>query len=306
MKESFLLAMDTGMPVLGNTGPGPQELIDYDPDTKLGYFGSFPETDFVTINKITNDSGLIVGLSNSTAITWMKFYYNKRILFISQKPIKYNLSYEDLLNAGLLDNGQYLVFNDNVFKYTLLSGLKVNPVEGFTNGINNNLTDGSEYSDILYSVSSKNYSQTKVKFESFTDAQLGIGTSISGSENWCLDEYFNNRNEAISRGYSDLGYVSHSDKTTTNNTKGYRIVLELSNNTINKAWFKSISSNVFEAQVPGDFAIPSGDFTVGVLAQLDRPSVFDAQVPGDFAIPSGNFTVSVLAQLDRPYPFPYQ
>src|SRR5690606_24155055 len=105
MKESFLLVMDTGMPVLGNTGPGPQELIDYDPDTKLGYFGSFPETDFVTINQITNDSGLIVGLSNSTAITWMKFYYNKRILFISQKPIKYNLSYEDLLNAGLLDNG---------------------------------------------------------------------------------------------------------------------------------------------------------------------------------------------------------
>lgn len=89
---------------VGRRGPGEQTLVQG--TNELGYFGPLPSTDFININELVTRTNLRSQATNITIAQptpiWHKFVRKGKILFIPERPVAYNVSWQGLYSLGMV------------------------------------------------------------------------------------------------------------------------------------------------------------------------------------------------------------
>ena len=168
------------------------------------------------------------------------------ILFIPKMTIRHSISWDNLYSKGLVygtdDNGlaptgtptnQMRIVSKNGFNYKvrLIRGSSINPHNG-TSGFNVAITQGSEWNELMYRVSSANPNGTGESFAMYTDAQLNIGHGHgSGSSRyrytWCQEQHSVGSTYRVIRGSISVDSLNTITSSLTNFCIGWRPVLEL-------------------------------------------------------------------------------
>ena len=134
-------------------------------------------------------------------------------------------------NNGLAPTGtptnQLRIVSKNGFNYKvrLIRGSSIDPHNG-TNGTNLAITQGSEWNELMYRVSSANPNGTSENFAMYTDAQLNITTG-NGTYSWTQEQYSAGNTNRVIRGHSSVGYLVFNTSSNTNGYRGWRPALEL-------------------------------------------------------------------------------
>lgn len=216
------------------SGPGNKELLAG--TLQAGYFGEISASELFQGSEVDVASGLTTGTLSSPLVTWLKFAYKGKFLFVAMKQIRTNLAWMDLYNAGLVygergggkyipasgavDQFKYLYKDDGdgrwFFKNRLIRGMSQDP-----GTIDQHA--GSEWDDLLYRVITG-------------EAVLGRWASISPSlfsyngsamQSWVMETDTANLNNTFYRGSSVIGANVSRLKTDTVTNIGWRPVLEL-------------------------------------------------------------------------------
>ena len=120
---------------LGRVSPGPKELKAG--DLSCGYFGKVESSEFGAISgtntaadgKTLSASNLAtaVGVTMGTAINetvpWHKFIFKGEIIYIAEKGIRENISFEAIASRGIVYGSKIITMNDKKFRVTLLKGI---------------------------------------------------------------------------------------------------------------------------------------------------------------------------------------
>jgi hypothetical protein len=101
------------------SAPGPQELSRG--DMGAGYFGRY--TGIFTAVQLSSAVGVSRGsilFYSDSNIEWLKFVYEGKIIYLAQKPIRYDLSWNDLNNAGCVYGEKQVTKDETTYKCRLL------------------------------------------------------------------------------------------------------------------------------------------------------------------------------------------
>lgn len=96
-------ALSNLIPMLAQayTGPGPQTLMHGNMD--LGYYGEIPATSLFLGDALATACGVTAGsVVNNATVTWLKFAYKGKILFIPRVSIRDNVDWLSLYQAGVV------------------------------------------------------------------------------------------------------------------------------------------------------------------------------------------------------------
>ena len=265
-----------------NSGPG-STTMQYDSNTDTGYYGLVDSGDFISGDALCSDIGLSVGTSQHSDTPWMKFYIGENaacnafvrrgetaqayVAFIPQKPIRYNLSWDSIYNAGAVfgtgDNGPYGTGEDspNVtqdaqvtidtkdYIVRLLTCAKENP---FPEEINNtwacddNIGEGSEWNNLIYRVHTDSPNcddptegvsnsettrhggpQDGDNWANFTDNDLLITGGGDGAFSWGQETRSDDTSNRALRGFGGVGGFVVTISSMSDPIFGFRPVLEL-------------------------------------------------------------------------------
>lgn len=162
--------------------PGPSELKGGDWD--CGYYGTVSAAQLgnfddgsqvgkaVTGTTLAAQIGLTAGTLLNNDIVWHKFIRDSELILVAQKPIRYNLSWINIANAGCVFGRNIQSIGGVKYRVTLLKGLSAECAEYDSN-------DGSEWNDLLIPL-------TDGRFANLTLEDLGV-KSGNGYASWCQD-----------------------------------------------------------------------------------------------------------------------
>lgn len=228
MLESLLESGWGKFPRLGYTGPGPQELLTYELDR--GYFGEVTTEELISITELEEQLELAgIGTVFNPSSTWLKMYYQDRILFISKLPLKYGISFDNLNRTGAIYGEGSVAAHGDWFDAKVLGGILEGADVPVVKGNDTEVTHGSEWNDLLYPLISTNVntgSQDIENLANFTEVQLGL-TSGNGRNNITSSYWPLNVNEIVTRGFGNVGNVDSKISSTNDASMGWRVVLEL-------------------------------------------------------------------------------
>ena len=111
MLELLLSSGETPTPPgYPDSGPGPKTLLAG--DEQLGYFGDLTGEELFTAAEMFAAIPLSVGVDIAVpAKPWLKFFFKGKVLYIAKKPLKSNVSWNDIYAVGGVygtnDNGLY-------------------------------------------------------------------------------------------------------------------------------------------------------------------------------------------------------
>ncbi len=220
-------------------GPGPTTLIAG--DTTTGFYGEVTGTELITYGALSTNVGLSAGtLINDAESTWLKFSLDGKVLFISKKRCRNEISWTDIYNIGGVygtgDTGTFPVnggviqdrtvtIGQDTFKVRLLKGAASDPVpnlayDTYTDPIE---VDGSEWNRLLYPV----HNIDSAGWATYSDADLEFGTETTPIGSHVQETFETDTTKRITRGiygYNTLGGVA---LTTNRVIEGWRPVLEL-------------------------------------------------------------------------------
>ncbi len=134
--------------------PGSSTFIDG--DNKLGFYGEVQVKDFISGDQLINMVGLSAGTTQFPTEPWLKFSLNDKILFVTKKCIKYNISFLDLENVGVTYGTRILNIRGRNYRIRLLRGSSSFPAkwdnrrsDAYADPLNSH---GSEWNELLYNV----------------------------------------------------------------------------------------------------------------------------------------------------------
>lgn len=180
------------------TGPGPQTILRG--DAALGYYGEVSAAQLFTSDVVASLCGVTAGAAVSVStISWLKFAYKGKILFVARTSIRDTLSWNDLYTAGvvfgartvtnaLLPTGlqnniiaqnKIIAKDSDNFVVRLLNGapLPTTPINnqaipGLSKYYTTNMQD-CEYTDLLCrTITTSTPEQVGQNFDNFRDYQL--------------------------------------------------------------------------------------------------------------------------------------
>lgn len=167
------------------SGPGLRQPVTGDMES--GYFGELTESEFLSINEFLEQLGLIGGVGEViSSITWVKVYYNEKVLFIPKTPVGTSISWSTLYRLGLVhgteDEGPYLVdrgviqnkevrVGDDFFKVRLFRGANTDPFSTSEDDIGIGL---DEFSMVLGKITNVSYPTLPgPKWHNYSTSALG-------------------------------------------------------------------------------------------------------------------------------------
>lgn len=215
----------------GAVPPGNNTLLhSYSSGTNklAGYYGRVAAADFISMADLL---ALLPKLKNSVnynlATNWLKFYLDGKVLYVAQKPILANVSWDAVNNT--LTN-----YQPSVGKRINIKGFDFNvrSLSG-TNDDYSTSTDKSEYDRLLYSVVKPaivgQQVTNGVKWDTFSLDELGYGTGdLSGT--WTRSNFllYGNLYYAIRGADNDMVPWGGAPTSLTGyGLVGFRPVLEL-------------------------------------------------------------------------------
>ena len=217
------------------SGPGNKELLAG--TVQAGYFGEVTAAELFQGSEVDIDSGLTTGTLVSPTVTWLKFAYRGKFLFIAKKQIRSSVSWNDLYNAGLVygerGNGKYIPASGGVdqlrykfkdegntrwfLKYRLPYGFNQDPAA--TSDVS-----GSEWNDLIYRVVTGDASVIG-RWDNIAPSLFSFnGTAISSS---VVETDASNVSNTFYRGSTPIMAVAATVKSSGNSQAGWRPVLEL-------------------------------------------------------------------------------
>ena len=211
--------------------------LGWDGVTPVNYYGEVPASEFFTGSELSTLLSVTEGELQNSNTDWFKFGIGDKTLFIPKMNIRFSISWDHLYSKGLVygtnNNGlaptgtptnQMKIVSKNGFNYKvrLIRGSSIDPYNG-TSGNNVAISQGSEWNELMYRVSSANPNGTSKNFAMYTDAQLNI-TSGNGTYTWCQEQYSTTR---VFRGTYSVGTLYYNTSSNVYNTLGWRPALEL-------------------------------------------------------------------------------
>ena len=164
------------------TGPGPTDLIgsyqdSNDPARYTGYYGETLGSQLILPSVLSAACGMGpngVFIPDVDTVPWMKFIIDGRILFVSKKPIRKDVSRSMLDSANVVNGSKQITIDGLIYKVSLLTILKVSP-SASTNADDAPITHGSEWNRLMYNVciNVNPASQEGDKWANYTFGDLG-------------------------------------------------------------------------------------------------------------------------------------
>lgn len=149
--------------VIGDTGPGPTELIGSYTDTATnkttGFFGE--TTDLYTMRELYDALVSVIGkaaipsMSVNAERPWLKFLIDGDILFVAKRPSFWAVSYNQLKAANLLEKPGVLLPASGGYQFRVRS---MNAMTAVYDSVANSLypdhpfTYGSEWNRLMYNI----------------------------------------------------------------------------------------------------------------------------------------------------------
>ncbi|SFL80982.1 hypothetical protein [Salibacterium qingdaonense] len=213
--------------------PGSRTISDGDKDA--GYYGAVPSSDFISGEQLASEVGLTAGTSQFSNTEWLKFSIAGAPAFSPQKPIRFDLSWDDLDNAGAVFGNKTVTINGLEYAVRLWRGAENDPC---------NYQDvdrdaiGSEWNKLMLPISDKapdNFSYSEYASEptenwspNFTDEDLiTVNEYGDGSRSWCQETISDDTGSRVGRGYEGVSYFQAYSSSGSNTSAGWRPVLEL-------------------------------------------------------------------------------
>lgn len=170
-------------------------------DKNKGYYGEIKEADFIAMQALCTAVNFSVG-TLLTDNAWLKFAYQEKILYIPKKPVRRNLSANNIISAGLsLSGDKTITIGGHQYKLRLMYGVA-----------------GAEWDSLIYPLVSSHPNSAPV-WGNLSEADLGI----TGLGTFCEEVSGGNR---LYRGYSAVTALSYISQTNADNGRGWRPVLE--------------------------------------------------------------------------------
>lgn len=189
--------------------PGNQDLILG--DMVAGYFGT--ANNLVTNTQLTNLMNMSVGAlldPEHTDIIFHKFAHKGRILLIPKRPVKYNISWDNIQSQNGV-KGKVISIDGQMFLCRLLTGSR----HYYTNNIT---IDGGEWKELF------------VRFHINNGGVLtndDIYITGNGKRTWCQEVYSSGIGNRVTRGSETVNEISAIDSTSVGVLAGWRPVLEV-------------------------------------------------------------------------------
>ena len=217
-----------------------------------GFFGEVPTSELITGDDLATAIGLTQGTSQFSNESWLKFALDDNIIYVAKKPYRYNLSWENIYQAGAVygtgDNGsnpsggnRLQDANISVYGYsldvTLLRGTNTDPSIYTSNGYDMDYTHTSEWNRLMYPIHSgihtgtNNPSNPSVPYSqwaTYSDGDLIVDYREGrGSNSWVQETQNTDTTLRFFRGYYGVTYVRRDTTTYATNLHGWRPALRL-------------------------------------------------------------------------------
>lgn len=197
------------------SGPGPSDLIAG--DTTQGFYGEVGSDAFITYEQVSSECGFSTGsLINNDTSTWLKFTLNDTVLFVAKKPVRNDVSWNDINSVDVVYGDVQLTIADRIYRVRLLTGGNRDPATA----------SGGEWNALLYPVHQDDPNNQGWGID-YTDEDLQIVDYYPGRNQWCQEASGIITGERLLRGYQDITNPSFAPPGGNNNNRGWRPVLEL-------------------------------------------------------------------------------
>lgn len=108
-----------------DVGPGPVALLrgNYD----HGWFGEVAASELITGEALAAKLGLTAGTPHNNATPWLKFAYQGKFLFMPKRPLRVDLSWNDILAVSAVYGDKVIQVGNHLFKVRLPKGALTDP-----------------------------------------------------------------------------------------------------------------------------------------------------------------------------------
>lgn len=207
---------------------------------QAGWFGEVPASDFITGDELANLVGITAGTSQYSDEPWLKFAYKGSVLIVSKKPIRYNLTWDNINAANCVYGDKTIDIGDKKYQVMLMRGIgedvQPNP-KTLNQAYNGAACHNSMWNKLMLPIHQKapdtwRYldnvkSPTENWNVGYTDADLVTNSSGgNGSYSWCQETIYE-WDARSTRGRSGVSFSDAYFSYSTNNDYGWRPCLQL-------------------------------------------------------------------------------
>ena len=200
-----------------------------------GYFGTVPASQLITGDNLAFQVGISVGTSQFSTTNWLKFAFQNKILFISMKPIRHSISWDNINTAGCVF-GKNVIIDNLTYKVRLIKGALTDPSK---DADTDRGARGSEWNALMLPIHQQSstgtwdypaYADPNVPDwgTRFTDVDLVTRpTGGNGAYSWCQETTTSISTDRVIRGVSGVSSLATYISSIADSRFGWRPVLEL-------------------------------------------------------------------------------
>lgn len=177
--QSDLLPSNGWRPVLELTDP---------PSAGIVYEGEVLGSQLISMSNLTTLVGMnTVGTAINQDSTWLKYVIKGKSHYVAKKPIRLNVSWDNLNNKNIVNGSKLIEIGDGLYRIRLLKGTAQNPAQNVVTGYDSPFTYTSEWNQLLYHVHNGNYYGGNTlasegisvgDWAQFSDGDLGLGNPL--------------------------------------------------------------------------------------------------------------------------------
>lgn len=188
-------------------------------ESNIGYFGRIDSKDFISYKDLCDQLSFHDGkLMNDNG--WLAFWYKGSVLFISQHPVRHDISWDIINEHNLVFGERTININNNNYSVMLPTG-----------GDDDNKGEHSMWNDLIYKVHKDYGTWDKL---SNVDLCTGWDECPTGSASWCQENYDDDIRYRTHRGLLRLSFLDASTSSFADDGIGSRFVLKLNLDKLNK------------------------------------------------------------------------
>lgn len=205
-------------PLNGEDG---QSTIQYG-DNKKGFYGEVETSDLISGDDLASEIGLSAGTAYNDNEPWLKFAYQGSVIYVAKKPYRYELSFEDIYEAGAAygsgDTGNEphatwseLTWEGSPTETTQDAKVTIGGVDfdvRLLQGTDDEFsesqdtTDHNEWNQLIYAVHEDEDSEGWGV--NYSDSDLCINDTCDGYRSWVQESPSDGSDNRVNRGHSGV------------------------------------------------------------------------------------------------------